>query len=355
MRGVVVAMLMAVALVACTGGGDSGSREIERPIPTTTESTLPETVVVPTSTPVRTPEEYLGFALDIIEQNAFYWRRVDWPVVRVEAFRRAAGAGTFADTYDAIEHVLRALGDRHSRLETPGDARRQVPEDPTPKGLPTATVLDAGIARLEIPPIAGPTTTPDFRRYVRAAERAVRSQPDACGWIVDLRDNNGGNMLAMLLAVGPIIGEGDAILIRNGRDVTQRFAYKDGEVRFDGKLAPGGKNAVPLRSPLPPIAVVTDKVTASSAEFMVLAFRGRPNTRSFGEKTAGVPTANDMFQLPDGALIVLTIAVGEDRTGKLYEGPLTPDEEVAPAAAVEAAARWLRQTDACRPRTTTTR
>jgi len=317
------------------------------------EKTIPETVTVSTTTPIRTPDEYLGYALDVIADNAYYWRRVGWPAVRAEAFRRAAGAANFSDTYDAISYAIGQLGDRHSALETPGDSRAEV-TDPIPHGLPEVVPLAGRMARLRLPQIAGPTTTPEFRRYVEAAEKAVRSQPDACGWMVDLRDNNGGNMRAMLSAVGPILGEGDAIRIRNGRGVTQRFAYKDGEIRFDGKLAPGRKNTVPLRSPLPPVAVITDHVTASSAEFLLLAFRGRADSRSFGEKTAGVPTANDQFRLPDGAIIRLTIAVGEDRDGKLYEGPITPDEEVAPVDTLGAAGRWLRETDACRPRTTTT-
>jgi carboxyl-terminal processing protease len=317
------------------------------------EKTIPETVTVSTTTPIRTPDQYLGYALDLIADNAYYWRRVDWPTVRAEAFRRAAGAVSFGDTYDAISYAIGQLGDRHSVLETPGDSRAEVP-DPIPLGLPEAVPLAGRMARLRLPPIAGPTTTPEFRRYVEAAERAVRSQPDACGWMVDLRDNNGGNMLAMLSAVGPMLGEGDAIRIRNGRGITQRFSYKDGEIRFDGKLAPGRKNNVPLRSPLPPVALITDHVTASSAEFIVLAFRGRADSRSFGEKTAGVPTANDQFRLPDGAIIRLTIAVGADRDGKLFEGPITPDEEVVPADTLAAAGRWLRETDACRPRTTTT-
>jgi carboxyl-terminal processing protease len=334
-----VLVVVVVAFTGCAGGK---------------EKTLPETVTVSTTMPIRTPAEYLGYALDVIADNAYYWRRVDWPTVRAEAARRAAGAANFSDTYDAISYVIGQLGDRHSVLETPGDSRAQVP-DPMPLGLPEAIPLAGRMARLRLPPIAGPTTTPEFKRYVEAAEKAVRSQPDACGWMVDLRDNNGGNMLAMLSAVGPILGEGDAIRIRNGKDVTQRFSYKDGQIRFDGKLAPGTKNNLSVRSPLPPIAVITDHVTASSAEFMVLAFRGRADARSFGEKTAGVPTANDQFRLPDGAIIRLTIAVGEDRAGKLYEGPITPDEEVPPAATLDAAGRWLRDTEPCRPRTTTTR
>jgi hypothetical protein len=58
---------------------------------------------------------------------------------------------------------------------------------------------------------------------------------------------------------------------------------------------------------------LTGPVTASSGEAIVVAFRGRPQTRSFGEPTDGVPTANDTFPLSDGALLVLTVAVDSEK------------------------------------------
>jgi hypothetical protein len=68
------------------------------------------------------PETYFTEALDLIQRNAFYADRVDWPSVRAEARRRAGAATATAGTYDAIRWVLAKLGDRHSLLLTPEQA-----------------------------------------------------------------------------------------------------------------------------------------------------------------------------------------------------------------------------------------
>jgi carboxyl-terminal processing protease len=44
--------------------------------------------------------------------------------------------------------------------------------------------------------------------------------------------------------------------------------------------------------------------------------------------TYGLPTANQTFALADGALLVLTTAREADRTGRVYDGPIEPDEHV---------------------------
>jgi C-terminal processing protease CtpA/Prc len=107
-----------------------------------------------------------------------------------------------------------------------------------------------------------------------------------------------------------------------------------------------------------PVAVLIGPLTASSGEAVAIAFRGRARTTSFGQPTAGLSSANEMFPLPDGAMIGLTTAVDVDRTGRRYGETVDPDEAVgAPAAAtsasapvvslddptVAAAAGWLRK------------
>ena len=84
---------------------------------------------------------------------------------------------------------------------------------------------------------------------------------------------------------------------------------------------------------------------------MTISFKGRRKTRSFGQPTHGLSTANQAFQLPDGAAILLTVAIEADRTGKQYGEKVDPDEIVAapapgatePDATIAAATAWLRQ------------
>ena len=86
--------------------------------------------------------------------------------------------------------------------------------------------------------------------------------------------------------------------------------------------------------------------TASSGEAVLIAFVGRPNTRSFGTATRGLTTANDGFPLPDGASIMLAVGTYADRLGRVYGQAIEPDqclEGGANETGIRAAA-WIRET-----------
>ncbi|MEU3854069.1 S41 family peptidase [Streptomyces sp. NPDC029554] len=58
-----------------------------------------------------------------------------------------------------------------------------------------------------------------YQQYVREGRDAVAKadRPNACGWVIDLRRNHGGNMWPMLAVVGPILGDGDGRVVRRCR------------------------------------------------------------------------------------------------------------------------------------------
>lgn len=78
-------------------------------------------------------------------------------------------------------------------------------------------------------------------------------------------------------------------------------------------------------------------------EAFTVAIRGRPHTRSFGEPTRGLSTANWGFPLSDGAVMNLTTAVFADREGTVYGSKLVPDENVPVEEALDRAVEWLRE------------
>jgi C-terminal processing protease CtpA/Prc len=179
-----------------------------------------------------------------------------------------------------------------------------------------------------------------------------------CGWIVDLRRNPGGNLWPMLAGLGPLVGDGElaASVYPDGRRVA--VWHRDGQAGF------GEFTQLRVREPYRlaravPVAVLLGPATASSAEVLAVAFKGRGPTRSFGAPTRGLSAGNRTFALADGASLVLTVAATSDAAGRVYAGPIVPDELVtagedgagaaAPTdAALEAGAAWLRAGDACR-------
>lgn len=194
---------------------------------------------------------------------------------------------------------------------------------------PQGRALTADIGYLELPAFSG---MPERGvRYATTVQQAIRGADVSPmrGWIVDLRLNGGGNMYPMLAGVGPVLGAGEVGGFVDAHGNRTWFAYRDGVASLNGK-ALGTVDIAPytLQRPMPPVAVLTSEGAASSGEAIVVAFRGRPATRSFGAPTAGVPTANAAKELSDGAYINLTQALDFDRTGQTYNAPIPPDQAV---------------------------
>jgi C-terminal processing protease CtpA/Prc len=118
------------------------------------------------------------------------------------------------------------------------------------------------------------------------------------------------------------------------------WEIRDGDVLLAGQRA--GTSPVRLTRPAPPIAVLTSQHTSSSGEATLVSFLGMDRVRTFGLPTAGYSTANTTVELSDGALLVLTVAVMADRTGRRYGTSIVPDVLVSPrdGADVTAATAW---------------
>ena len=265
--------------------------------------------------------------------------------------------GDVIERVDGREPV--ALGDRRARgrfvdLPRPRVTLRVRRGDQPAVDIPLAIgayqslPAHAGRVGSDLGFVSMPAVTGDeaFVRQVREAIVAADG-PAVCGWVIDLRRNNGGAFWPVLLALRPIIGDGPlgAWTDRAG----QRAAWE-----YPTPAAPPA-----VSHPQPGIAVLTSRLTANAGEMASIAFRGHPRARVFGEPTWGSSANRTRVRLPDGATLVLASALATDRAGRTYAGRIPPDE-LAPIdwsrigapddAAVMAAATWLRSTESCRRR-----
>jgi C-terminal processing protease CtpA/Prc len=171
-----------------------------------------------------------------------------------------------------------------------------------------------------------------------------------CGWVVDLRGNIGGNMWPMVAGLGPLAGTGILGYFVDPDSIVSTWTYGAGAAVLNDTIMARAATPYALRDPTTPVAVLTDRRTVSSGEAAAIAFRGRPATRSFGEATAGLSTANHGYALGDGAVLYLAVSTMADRTGRLYGGKVLPDSTVNPqtSAALLVGLDWLLQRTECR-------
>jgi C-terminal processing protease CtpA/Prc len=205
-----------------------------------------------------------------------------------------------------------------------------------------------GVGYISVPAYSGvnPGAAESYARTVYdSLSSAVAAGAGTCRWIVDLRTNTGGNMWPMLGGLRPFLGEvGHGSFVRPTGSTPLWHARDQVDVK-----PPAGLAALESAN----VAVLTGPRTMSSGEAVAISFIGRPRTRSFGLAPAGLSTSNTDMKLPDGALILLTVGVEADRTGKRYGHEISPDEVVPPPVTgapddpqIDRAVAWL-QSQSC--------
>ncbi|HEX8238172.1 MAG TPA: S41 family peptidase [Allosphingosinicella sp.] len=281
------------------------------------------------------PERYLAAAIGLLRNNHINSGSANWPRLAAEAQAAVAGSTGLAAAHEAIRGLLRALDEPHSFLRPPpGAAGAGLP----PVTMATHERIDGRYGLVALPGFLG---SPEEAKRYSATLREALGAMDAegvCGWIVDLRDNGGGNMWPMLNGLDPLLGEAPFGAFRRPSGQLAGWVRSGGEIRV-GPEGPAERPAFALRHASAPVAVLIGPRTASSGEMTAIAFAGRPGARSFGAPSRGFTTSNSIFPLPDGALLVITTAFVRDRTGRDYRGPIQPDQPTVYALA--AAKAWL--------------
>ncbi len=301
---------------------------------------------------------YLDAALAVMERHSLNRTAIDWPELRRVTMAQARGAVTMADTYPALRYALRELGDRHSYLLAPGPAAALLaaPVSNARTGRaavePEAEMLSGRFAYLSVPGFAGGTPS-DQARFAEALQADIRDLDlsNTCGWILDLRLNTGGNLWPMLAGLGPLLGDGELAASVYPDESRRAIWYRQGRAGFGDYVQLRVAAPHALRATNVPLAVLIGSRTASSAEVLVMALRGRALTRTFGAPTRGLSAGNRTFELADRAALVLTVAATSDRSGRVDLGPIDPEERVDArdgSAAVAAAIAWLKTQEPCR-------
>jgi hypothetical protein len=331
-----------------------------------------------TTTPTGTlsPQRYFAIAMDTIQAASINQAVANTSAFRAKYVSQAASATTFKQTYPIIRSALAEL-DPHSSLSEPTNlpGSTDAPAD-RPDLRVQGKMVTPKVGYVWIPGFIGKSQ----EGRVDSTQQVLRGL-DAngpCGWIVDLRANNGGFFFALMASVGPLYttNGNNAVggqkyagnytinwFYRQRADGTDAFVIKDASDSAQLRVASPWR---PKRQGLP-VAVLHStarnasnqltSITASAGESITLAFKGGPPTRSFGGPTYGVASGRYPFFMPDSARIDVTDSYMFARTGYTPgNDPIQPDVAIASPSpltigatdvVVQAAIDWLQAQPAC--------
>ncbi len=308
--------------------------------------------------------------MDRARQTSLYTDLVNWDSLQWEVERSAEHAENVEDLSPAFTTLLNVLKDKHGRIlraadyttlaaftdyehlhhpdQRPRDpAIRQIVYDPS-KGF-EASMAGDDIGYIRIPGYPPDVDVHAEATLIRSALLHIKNQ-GAKKWIVDLRNNGGGNMHPMVAGIGPLIGDGIVgyLMDLSGHKLFT-WEIKGGNFIYSGYQ--------PLDLPdefhfstLPEVAVLTSRYTVSSGEVVATCFKGRPNSRFFGEMTGSLTTNTNWEVIENQVILNISTGVFADRNETTYpfnipvdvDIPFSVSEDLKNDACLQAAMEWLK-------------
>lgn len=294
------------------------------------------------SRPNRLAKAYLSAAMDIISSHSLRKDSVNLKALKKSALRIAGPAQHPADCHLAVSWLLQSLGDHHSFLMTPDEVKGWGggDEDLAEVVLPSHRIID-GCGYVQVPPFHGGNPAA-IRLYADSLQNMLQilDRSGVKGWIIDLRQNTGGNMEPMIAGLGPLFDSEKLGYLFDVNGGKEYWAYQNGAYYWEKDLVFAPTNPIHLTDRRP-IAVLIGPQTGSSGEIVAISFIGNGKTRLFGQPTWGLTTGNGAFDLPDGARMLLASTIMADRNEKRYSGPVMPDTLVEADACLPAAVGWI--------------
>lgn len=274
-----------------------------------------------------TPARYAQTALELTDHGV-YADTERYAAARAAVEDAAKGASSREELYPLIHEAARAAGGRHSGLLRPG---AEASRDASPAAPAQAEVTrDGGVALATVPAIS---RNMDGKSYAEALAGGLADARDggACGAIVDLRGNYGGDPRPMMEGLSPLLPEGPVIWWDSTFDREPLEVAGNSAGKWDA-----------------PVAVLVDGATASAGELAMMAFRGLERSQSFGAPTSGLASSNAIFDFPDGSALVITDGYFVARTGETFEYvSVPPDVDARLSETLPAAKRWLAEEHGC--------
>jgi hypothetical protein len=271
------------------------------------------------------------------------------PNAAVEVARRlSSGAQDAGDVAWTMRGLMQAVHDDHGFYALPGEAL------PAPRALvtraPDLELRADGTAVLRLHAVDTPSTAAALAWATSLHEGiAAVAARHPRGWIIDLRDHDGDSPWPSLAALSTLLG-GPAVGNFTTRQGKQEWIVERGSARIAGGAALVDTQPPPEPDYRGPVALLVGSGTRDAGEDVAVAFRGRPNTRSFGTPTAGFPLQGVQWhRMADGSTLGVLETRAADRAGVVHREPLEPDTRLHDDAAAplpQPAIDWLYEAGA---------
>jgi carboxyl-terminal processing protease len=274
----------------------------------------------------KSSKKFITEVSKIIKEKSLFSDSLHWTEISDELAALSFGKSDSADHEAVINYFIQKLrnaGDNHSFFLTPAIKQSFLPKNSEPK-QPESKYVGSGIGLIKVPDCITLSSTKDrdFANNIRSQIKKLDTEIEMIGWVIDLRNNGGGNMWPMVAGLNSLLPDGIVgYLIGRNNGIEKKWKTENGKINYSNEVIDTYK----VKKMSNKIAVLIDSMTASSGEMTAITFIGLPNVKLIGQPSAGYTTVNSTFYLSDKTPLFLATNFVADRAHNIYLKKIMPD------------------------------
>lgn len=292
----------------------------------------------------------------IIKNNSLFTDSLNWNFINEEVQKMSTTINKKEDLtliYRFFIKQLRHVGDNHSNVLTQNMIKQIQSKPQVNKKVDKQAIskyLGDGVGYIKVPDCLYLESEKN-KKYTKQLQSLIKNIDDEnniTSWVIDLRNNEGGDASPMLAGLNCLIEDGIvayAISPFHKRQIVWNS--------LNGKIKVGDTNFkydnYKVKNINSTFAVLIDSTTASSGEIVAVSFCGIKNAKLFGVPSAGYITSNTRITISNGDMLLIADSYITDRNHKKYIDKIIPDMIVNPTNNIKdqtlaQAKKWLVDT-----------
>jgi len=305
--------------------------------------------------------ELIVKALEVAQRESYKSSDIDWISLKNDVLKRYAASSNKNDAFAAIKLLIERINDDHSFLSVNGarfDAADEFERMPKSK---EQLAIRSSLSKEKIAYIHVPRTVSNDRegmkKYAKAlyTEIAKYSNKNISAFILDFRNNSGGQLWPMLAGLSALIDSDNAGIGVFADGPRWNWWARGGKAGTSGKNfknvnhSINGASFVDFDDDLP-IAVLISGTTGSSGEASVMSFIGSDKSCLIGQRSRAQATINQPFELDETTKIFIARGYFGNRDGGIYPTGISPNIKVDDSKgenSIEIARDWITGNRTC--------
>jgi|GEM_PF-4373731 len=296
-------------------------------------------------------EKYFNETFNLIKENSVKKNEIDWNELKKTVKDSIKNFNSNYEVHLGIAYTMSLINDGHSifGFSQKSDntkainTKNSVVFKKTFPPIETEIIgNDIGYIRLTGMNIIDDSLFKNYTMEIRKALLALDNSANLSGWIIDLRVNGGGRLSCESLGLAPLFEDSLIGISWNNKNIYSNIICTNGYFKFGEHIQDRLLFDSTLVNKHKKIAVLIDKKTVSSGEFLALAFKFQDNTKTFGKPTRGKTSHCLLYNFKDGAILFLATAYYSDIKKNVIRNGIIPDIECDSEESITKAIEWIK-------------